>query len=188
VEEEPVTDDREPGSGDDDRVAPLRGAGVPEIEVRQLGRVLIALCLVALVVTSTVLFVAGARKNHQVDELRHHGVPVTVTISGCIGLLGGSGSNGAGFSCTGSYRVAGRRYVASFSAEVTEPPGSHLRAVTAAGDPSLVATVATVAGEHPSGGVYVLPGVLLAAAVAFGLGLVLTDRRRRRTAAHPRAG
>ena len=86
-------------------VGTLRGAG--SADVTRVGRVVLALVLVTLVVVGAVLLVAGYRKNTQIEDLRAHGVPVRVTVRHCLGLMGGSGSNTAGYECTGTYRTSG---------------------------------------------------------------------------------
>ena len=62
------------------------------VDVRRAGRVVVAVCLVALAVTGVILLVAGVQNNDQIDNLRHHGVPVAVTVTGCLGLMGGTGA------------------------------------------------------------------------------------------------
>ena len=115
-------------------VATLRGAGV-DVDVRRAGRVLVGAVLGALAVLAVVLFVAGAQKNAQITSLRSHGVPVTVTVTGCTGLLGGSGSNAAGYACRGTFSVAGHRYDEAIPGDTLYPPGTPLAAVTVPGDP-----------------------------------------------------
>jgi hypothetical protein len=43
------------------------------------------------------------------QRLTHNGLGVIATITDCIGNLGGSGSNGAGFTCNATYDVAARQ-------------------------------------------------------------------------------
>ena len=86
------------------------GAGV-DVDPRRARQLVVAVCLVALAVVAVILLVAGLQKNAQADSLQQHGVPVTVTVTGCLGLLGGSGSNGAGYACKGTYTFDGRHYV-----------------------------------------------------------------------------
>ncbi len=117
----------------------LRGAGV-DVDVRRVGRVAVGLCLVALAVVAAILFVVGAHKNAQITRLRQHGVPVTVTVTGCLGLLGGSGSNAAGYACKGRFVLDGHRYLESVPGNVLRPVGTKVRAVAAAGDPPLLST------------------------------------------------
>ena len=66
-----------------------------------------------LAVLVVVFTVAGVHKNSQINRLRHDGVPVTVTVTNCLGLMGGSGSNAAGYSCTGTFTIDGTRYTES---------------------------------------------------------------------------
>ncbi len=77
------------------------------MDVRRAGQVVVAVCLLALAVTGGILLVAGVRNNDQIDSLRHHGVPVAVTVDGCLGLMGGTGAQVAGYSCTGTYILDG---------------------------------------------------------------------------------
>jgi hypothetical protein len=162
-------------------VAELRGAGVGNVDPRRLARVAAAVIVLAVAVLVIVLYVAGARKNAQVTRLRQEGVPVMVTITGCQGELGGSGSNAAGFACRGAYRLDGRRYVEPIPGDTRYDPGTAIRAVAVPGDPQLVAPASTVASERPSASVYVLPTVLLAALLAL-CGSFLWLHRRRRSA------
>jgi hypothetical protein len=175
MDEGPRTSAPEPSG---DRVAALRGAGVSEVDVRRLSRVALAVVAVVLVVLAVLLFVAGAHKNSQVTTLQNHGVPVTATVTGCLGQLGGSGSNAAGFTCRGRYHLAGREYDEVIPGNTAYPPGTHLRVVVAHTDPALVSTPHLLATEHPSAGVYVAPTVLLVVAVGLGLVLILGRRRR----------
>lgn len=160
-----------------DRVAPLRGAGV-DVNARLVGRVLGVGCLVALTVVAVVLLVAGLHDNAQIDALRDHGRPVTVTVTGCMGLLGGSGSNGAGYACTGSFTFDGHTYREAIPGMELRNPGSHVAAVAVAGDPPLLSTRSAVASEHASAGVFLWPLVLLGFVAAGVVAVVVAARRR----------
>lgn len=162
--------------GPDDPVTALRGAGV-DVNVRRLVPYLVGVLLVALVVSIVGFAVAGAQKNDQVNQLRQHGVIVEATVSGCIGLMGGSGSNLAGYSCRASFTLAGHRYDEPLAGSPTPVRGSTFRAVTVPGDPALLATVAAVGAEQSSWRVYILPGVLLIVLVLI-LVVMLVARRR----------
>ena len=133
------------------RVGQLRGAGVDNVDPRQLARFAVLILVVVLAVLVIVLYAAGARKNAQVTKLRDQGVPVVVTITQCRGELGGSGSNGAGFVCRGAYRLDGRRYVESIPGDTRYDPGTTIKAVSVPADPKLVALAATVASERGVG-------------------------------------
>ena len=76
---------------------------------RRAAQVVVGLILATLAVLGVLFIVVGINKNNQINELKGHGVPVTYVVSKCLGLLGGSGSNAAGYSCQGSYEIDGRR-------------------------------------------------------------------------------
>jgi hypothetical protein len=157
----------------------LRGAGV-DINARLVVRAIVALCLVSLAALVIVFTLAGIHKNSQIDRLRHDGVPVNVTVVHCLGLLGGSGSNAAGYSCTGAFSLDGTRHNETIPGSGFLTPGSSLRAVVVPGDPALLSPVNVLAGEHASWDVYLLPGVLLVVLALFALAVTVVVRRRRR--------
>lgn len=143
---------------------------------RKVGRVVIGLVLATLAILVIAFTVVGVQKNHQIDELRGQGVPVTVTVTSCLGLLGGSGSNDAGYACHGSYSLDGHRYTEPLPGNVLRRPGSTVAAVAVPDDPALVSPSAMVASEHSSTNVFVLPAVLLAV-LLLGSGALLFRRR-----------
>jgi hypothetical protein len=159
------------------RVAPLRGASVAA-DSRRILRAVGAAGLVVMVVLVTVLFVSGVRKNAQIDALRQRGVPVAFTVSGCTGLLGGSGSNAAGYTCRGTFVLDGRRYRERIPGDTLYRPGTTLSAVTVPGDPALLATTTALASERASARVFILPTVLLVATTATAGAVVVRTRRR----------
>src|SRR5271166_5224634 len=79
----------------------LRGAGV-EVEGRRVGHVVGGVGLVAMAVIIIVLVVVGIQKNAQITRLRQQGVAVKLTVSACLGMMGGSGSNLVGYQCRGT--------------------------------------------------------------------------------------
>jgi hypothetical protein len=163
----------------DTALSKLRGARV-EVDARRAGRVVVALCLVGLAVLVVALFVAGADKNAQITQLRQHGAEITVTVTGCLGLLGGSGSNAAGYACRGTFTLDGHHYRESIPGNALRPPGTKVRAVAVPGDPPLLDTLHAVDSEHTSSGVFVVPAILLAVLVIVVGVLVLRWRRVRR--------
>jgi hypothetical protein len=166
----------------ENRVGALRGAGV-DANVRRVTWVVLGICFIGLASSVIVLFVAGAHRNAQIARLHQQGVPVTATVTGCIGLLGGSGSNIAGYQCRGWFELEGRHYSESIPGSTFYRPGSTLRAITVPGDPALLAKPATLASEHPSRSVFVLPTVLLGILVLSAGALFL---RRRLSSTDPR--
>ncbi len=149
-------------------VTRLRGASV-EVEIRSVVRVVAGLCVLALCATVVLLFVAGFEKNAQIARLRHQGVPVELKVTGCLGLMGGSGSNLAGYDCMGTFSLDGHLYSEAIPGSVLRSPGTRLRGIAVPGDPALVSTPRTMAREQASWRVFVLPTVLCLA-----LGLILT--------------
>jgi hypothetical protein len=165
----------EPG----DRVGQLRGAGV-SVDARRVGQVAIGIVLVTLAVLAIVFTIVGIHTNQQDDRLHHDGVPVTFTVTGCLGLLGGSGSNAAGYSCRGAYTLDGKHYSGlQLPGDSFHRPGSTVAALAVPGDPALVSPVSIVATENSSAGAFVLPAIL-AAVLLFLVALLLVLLRRRK--------
>jgi MYXO-CTERM domain-containing protein len=162
-----------------DRVGQLRGAGV-SVDGRRVGQVAIGTVLVTLLVLTIVFTVVGIHTNQQNDRLHNDGVPVTFTVAGCLGLLGGSGSNAAGYSCHGTYTLDGKPYSEQLPGDSFHRPGSTVPSVAVPGDPALVSPASVVTTEHSSAGVFVLPIILFVVLLAL-VALLLVLRRRRRS-------
>lgn len=168
----------------EDRGAPvstLRGAGV-EVNGRPVARVALAVAVASITALAVVLGIAGLHKNAQITALQQHGVPVVVTVTTCEGLLGGSGSNPAGYACRGTYRVAGQRYSESIPGNVLRRSGSTLTGVTVPSDPSLLSTPRLVSTQRASATVFIVPALLLLVVVGW-VGFLVRRRRQRRAPA-----
>jgi len=165
------------GGPTDVPLSTLRGSGV-DVDSRHVVRAAIGLCLVALAVVVVVLFLAGVNKNAQINRLRQHGVPVAVTVTTCLGQLGGSGSNAAGYQCRGSFAIDGRRYNEIIPGTTLLPLGTTVRGVIDPSDPALISPVGAVDSERASWRVFLLPIVL---AVALALLVVAVAIRMGRT-------
>jgi uncharacterized membrane protein YecN with MAPEG domain len=186
----------DPGSGgpgpgrsveDSGRIGTLRGPTV-RFDARRAARVALGVVLGALLVVAAVLAVAGFHSNEQIDRLRNDGVPVTVTVTKCLGLLGGSGSNAAGYSCEGTYVLGGVRYTEPLPGSTFSPPGAKLRAIAVPGDPALVSPVSILDRQHASATVYIVPAVLFVVALGIAGAAVFVGRRRSRRGRPSRAG
>jgi hypothetical protein len=140
--------------------------------------VVLAVVLLTFAVLAVIFTVAAVHKNQQIDELHSQGVPVTLTVTSCIGLLGGSGSNAAGYSCTGTYALNGHHYTEPLPGTALHSPGTTVHAVAVPNDPTLMTTARILPTEHSSWHVYILPAVLFAALLLV-LGLALVVRRHR---------
>lgn len=176
----PVTGSGSGGEGHDLPLTHLRGAGVDVDPRRALQMVLVA-CLVASAVVALILLLVGVQKNAQSDNLQHHGVPVEVTVTGCMGLLGGSGSNGAGFACKGSYQFHGRQFEKYIPGDSDYQSGTVIPGVIVADDPGLLSTPSIVADQHASWKVFIAPAVLVVVSVLILAMLVRSRRRTHRT-------
>ena len=161
--------------GGDDTGTSLRGAAVA-VDPRRVARAAVALVVVSLAVLGALLLVAGVHRNAQVNRLREHGVVVAVKVSGCRGLLGGSGTNAAGYACSGTFSFAGRRYRVSIPGDTLLAPRSTIHLVADPGDPGLVSTPGSVADERASSRVFIVPAVLLLCAAMIA-GIALVKRR-----------
>lgn len=156
-----------------ERLAPLRGAGV-DVDVRRAGRVMAAVSLSALTILIVVLFVAGIQKNAQQTSLSQHGIAVKVTVTHCLGEMGGSGSTLAGYACTGSYTVDGKQYTESIPGSEPHDKGAAVQGITVRSDPTLLSTAAAMAAQPATWHVFVVPGTLtlVLALVAAAVGLL----------------
>jgi hypothetical protein len=156
----------------------LRGAHV-RADVVRIVRVVTWLLVAGLAVLVVVLVVAGARKNAQITELHRQGIPVEMTVTSCIGLLGGSGSNPAGYSCHGTFSLGGHTYDDAIPGYALLGPGTRLAGVTVPSDPGLFTTPAVLRGEQPSWRVYLAPAVLACGLFSAAAVLLVVGRRRR---------
>jgi len=135
--------------------------------------------MVALLVVALILLVAGVQKNSQSNTLAHHGVRVDVRVTSCLGLLGGSGSNSAGYACKGTYAYQGRHYAQDIPGSARLAPGSTVPGIIAPGDPGLLSTPSEVAAQHASWTVFVVPAVLFIVFLLALGGLILMRQRGR---------
>jgi hypothetical protein len=153
----------------------LRGAQAPTIG-RRAWKIAGAFLFVVLAIIVGVSYVSAARDNARIGRLKSHGTTVTVTVTGCTGNIGGSGSNAAGYTCRGTYLVDGTRYHETIGKKVTlSPTGATVRGVADPSRPSTVELASAVKSSSASTTVYVVPSLL--ALVLVALGAVLLRRR-----------
>ena len=149
------------------------------VDPGRAARVLAGVVVVVLAALVVAFYWGGVDHNARITRLHRHGVPVTATVTGCRGLLGGSGSNPAGYACRGTFVLDGRPYYEGLPGNSLRGPGTHLRLVTVPGDPSVLDTPGTVARDRTSAGVFILPSALLAALVVLVAALARARGRRR---------
>ena len=166
------------------RVGTLRGATV-QFDSGRLVKVVLGVVLSTLAVLAVVFFLAGIHSNDQIDRLHSQGERVTVSVTGCLGLLGGSGSNAAGYSCRGSYTLGGHSHEEALPGSTFYRPGTRIPALAVPGDPALVSPLAVVDTQQSSASVFILPGVLAAVFLAM-VALIVWRYRATRGAGAPR--
>jgi hypothetical protein len=159
-------------------VTTLRGAGV-DVDIRRVAPVAIGICLAGVAVLAVILLVSGFHKNAQIANLRQHGVPVEMKVTGCIGLMGGSGSNLAGYQCRAAFTLDGQTSTENIPGSNFLATGSTHQGVAVPGDPALVSTPSAVAAEHASWRVFLIPAILLVVLVGILEALFLRQRRVR---------
>ncbi|BEP11833.1 hypothetical protein acdb102_01440 [Acidothermaceae bacterium B102] len=149
-------------------VAYLRGGGVTTDGPRAR-RLALGFCCVALAALVAVLSVSAVREGRRADRLRDHGVPVRLTVTGCLGLASGTGATEYAYDCRGSFVLDGRRYDELLhGSTVQRRTGSVVAAVADPAHPSNVATAASVAGRHASASRWVPTGITVALLVIAG--------------------
>jgi len=161
-----------------DHVNSLRGASAGSIgRTFWLGAA--ALGLVVFTAVLVVSLVSAFNGNARIERMKAHGIPVTVTVTTCNGNLGGSGSNGAGYTCRGTYRVDGTTFhevigsMATFAGSGT--------AVQAVADPSNHGTIklsSAVKASNASPWAFVPPGALAVVLIILTWMFVRVVRRR----------
>lgn len=154
---------------------PLRGASAQRIDVR-FWRYAGTAAFAAFTVIVIVSFISASNDNSRIERLKNHGISVVVTVTDCVGNIGGSGSNAAGYTCHGSYRVDGVRYLETIGSMTTmSATGTKVRGVADPERPNSIELASTLATSSTSLSVYVVPSVL--ALLAIGLSLVLLRRQ-----------
>jgi hypothetical protein len=164
-------------------VASLRGAQAQRIGGR-FWFVVCVLVFIILAVFIVVSFVSAVNDNARMERLRTQGLSVVVTVTSCTGHIGGSGSNAAGYTCYGTYRVHGVRYEEIIGSKTTlSPAGATVRGVADPSHPSTIELASAVDASSSSNTVYVVPIIL--ALLFVGL-LLLCVRLRRSHLKRPR--
>jgi hypothetical protein len=148
-----------------------------EVDSGRVARGLLGACIVAVAAVTAVLFAAGVHRNAQITSLRQQGVPIEVTVTKCLGVLGGSGSNAAGYSCRGTFVLNGKRYTHTIPGDTLLAPGTTVRLVTVESAPGLIATINQAKSDRASWGVFILPTVLLVVLAVLVAAIVVRRRR-----------
>jgi hypothetical protein len=144
----------------------IRGAGGIRIEGRRVAGYILGFGVLILAVLTVVFTGIAVHHNSRATSLRQQGVPVQVTVTGCVGLASGTGITGTGFTCRGSYLLAGRHYNEQIGGTAKLfPVGQKIAGVAVRDEPAVLYTAASAQTMHSTWTVYVTPAALLAVLV-----------------------
>jgi hypothetical protein len=155
----------------------LRGATGAAIG-RRFWLIVGALSLLVFAAFIVVSFLSAANDNARIDRLQSHGIPVTITVTNCIGNIGGSGSNVSGYTCHGEYSVDSTTYheiIGSMSTLATG--GTKVQGVADPSHHSTVELLSAVRKSSASSNRYVTPGLMSVVLIGFVLALLRVARR-----------
>lgn len=108
------------------------------------------------------LIVSAVGELSRASSLRHVGVPVLATVTGCVGRASGTGITTVGYTCRAAFTLAGHRHEAVIGgSSALLAPGEIVRAVADPNDPSVLAAARSVAGSTSSWTVFIAPAALL---------------------------
>jgi hypothetical protein len=172
-----LEDDRVEHVHIDDHVASLRGATAVSVG-RTLWLWVGSVCLVLFAVAIVVSFLSATNDNARINRMRNHGIAVNVTVDICIGNIGGSGSNAAGYTCHGTYRVGGHTFTEVIGSKTSLSVGGVV--VQGIVDPSHHSTLELASAIRTSVASptrYVAPGLLGVALIVLLLALLRLARR-----------
>jgi len=164
----------------DDAVGYIRGGGV-RLDARRVVRVVVALGMVALAALVLGLSVAAVHENSRNSTLRRHGVPVDVTVDGCLGLASGTGITVYAYTCRGTFVLYGRSFhdvIGGLSDAHTA--GEKIRGVVDPRSPNTLSSAAAVARAQPQWKAFVAPAVALVLLLVSSAVLIVRRYRRAR--------
>jgi hypothetical protein len=158
----------------------IRGGGGVEVDNRRLFRWAGIICVLALAGVVVALAISAAADDSRQTRLKKHGVPVGVTVTGCVGIGSGIGQATYSYTCRGSYRLDGNDYNAVISGvNQALPAGEMIQGVTIRGEPGVLSTAEAAAKQHSSWTPFVTPIVVGAITVILAAGLALWSTRHR---------
>lgn len=167
----------------------IRGGGGVEMDTHRIVRWAGLICVLALTGVVIVLTISAVGDNSRQTRLKEHGVPVEVTVTGCVGIGSGIGQATAGYTCRGFYSLDGNQYTAVIrGANDALPVGDVLQGVTVRGDPGLLSTASAAGEQHSSWTPFVTPIVLGAITIVLAVGLFVWTSRYRRGRSDPAGG
>jgi hypothetical protein len=166
--------------------ASLRGPAVASIG-RRFWLVVGVIALLTFAVAIVVSFLSASNDNARIERLKDHGIPVAIRVTNCYGNIGGSGSNGAGYTCHGRYRVDGVSFEETIGAmSVFSSSGTLVRGVADPLQHSSVVLASAVRRSVASASAYLDPGLLAVVLLALTWALRYYSRRAG-PSGHPRS-
>lgn len=158
-----------------------RTGGGANISPSLLAAILIWLLVAVLAALAVYFAVAGSRESSRLSTLRHRGVPVTATVTGCVGISSGVGMGIEYWQCRADYTLAGQTFdeVINGNRALLET-GQRVGTIAVPGEPSLLSTVSSVNGHDSSQTDNTIAVVLGSLAVALAVGWLKRERARRR--------
>jgi Protein of unknown function (DUF3592) len=160
----------------------VRGAAGIDVGSRSVGRLVVRFIVVLLAVLTVVLVVQGVHQNSLNHRLQSRGVPVDVVITHCVGRATGTGITTEGYDCTGRYVVNGRSYshVVGGTSDLFQP-GQKVAAIADPRDPTLLATVRSVATTPAKWKGFISAAITFAVLLVFMAFASWWSRRKGRT-------
>jgi hypothetical protein len=148
----------------------VRGGGAVHLDGRRVAGYLLLLCELILAVLTVVFTIIAVHHNSRATSLKQKGVAVEVTVTGCVALASGTGITQAGFTCKGSYALAGKRYTENIGGSGAQlAVGQKVAAVAVRDEPTVIYTARSAKTMHSTWTVYITPAVLLAVLAAVEL-------------------
>jgi hypothetical protein len=164
----------------------VRGVRIGDMEATPVIRVIAIAVLLVVLAIAVALTIGAAHENSRVNLVRHRGVPVQVTVTGCQGISSGVGMGIEYWECRGAYTLGGQSYNEVIGGSRARlQTGQIVPAVAVPGHPGLLSTGA--ARAHSSWKPYLAPIILGALFVTGVLAFVWWSKRRHGRAA-PGAG
>lgn|GEM_PF-2885912 len=128
------------------------------------------------------VFFATVTNQQRIERMHNNGIPARAIVTSCTGQIGGSGSNSAGYVCTGTYSVQHHRYEGVIGGLISlRSPGSVVGIVVDPDNLGSCETASLARSQRDSGLAYALPGTL----TVLLLGCFLAPTLRKRLSPSP---
>jgi hypothetical protein len=148
-----------------------RGAPGRAVSARRVAGVLTAAGIAVLMFLVIVLTVSAVGERSRASRLSRVGVPVTATVTGCVGRASGTGITTVGYTCRGVFTLAGQRHEAVIGgSSKLLSPGAVLAVVADPRHPSVLVSARSVTHGAAGWTEFIAPALLF----VLLLGIVVT--------------